>query len=101
MPESAAQTFGVSAMPKGYEFHYVIGLRDLWLALLAGAAAWFRDWRSLALWFGFGALVCFADAAIVTSVGGPGLAIAFHVVCGVLCVLLTLLYRWKAVGAHP
>lgn len=95
-PDGAAQTFGVAAPAKGYEFHYVIGLRDLWLALLAGAAALMRDWRSLALWFGFGALVCFADATIAAGSSGSTFSVTFHTLCGIACVVLAYLYARRA-----
>jgi Domain of unknown function (DUF4267) len=85
-PEGAARTFGVTARPAGYEFHYIIGLRNVWLGLLAVALAALREWRVLALWFGLGAFVCFADAAIAASATGRLPQIAFHVGCGFACV---------------
>ena len=85
-PEGAARTFGVTARPAGYEFHYIIGLRNVWLGLLAVALAALREWRALALWFGLGAFVCFADAAIAASSTGRLPQIAFHVGCGLACV---------------
>jgi hypothetical protein len=32
VPEQAARTFGVPGRPAGYELHYIIGLRNLWLS---------------------------------------------------------------------
>ncbi len=61
-PEGAARTFGVPDRPAGYELYYIIGLRNVWLGLLAVAFAALREWRALALWFALGAIVCFADA---------------------------------------
>ena len=61
-PEGAARTFGVPGRPAGYELYYIIGLRNVWLGLLAVAFAALREWRALALWFAIGAIVCFADA---------------------------------------
>jgi Domain of unknown function (DUF4267) len=91
VPSSAARTFGVVDPPKGYELHYVIGLRNVWLGLLAIGLVLMRQWHALALWFGMGALVCFGDAAIaMTSSGKPG-PVAFHIGCGVICVALALL----------
>lgn len=85
-PDGAARTFGVTASPAGYEFHYIIGLRNVWLGLLAVAFAGLREWRALTLWFGLGAFVCFADAAIAASSTGRLPQIAFHVGCGLACV---------------
>jgi len=85
-PEGAARTFGVPGRPAGYEFHYIIGLRNIWLGLLAVAFAALREWRALALWFALGAIVCFADATIAASSTGRLAQIAFHVGCGFACV---------------
>lgn len=87
-PEGAARTFGVPDRPAGYELHYIIGLRNVWLGLLAVAFATLREWRALALWFAAGAIVCFADASIAASSTGRLPQIAFHVVCGVACMAL-------------
>lgn len=81
-PESAALTFGVPARPAGYELYYVIGLRNVWLGLLAVAFALLREWRALALWFAMGAIVCFADAFIAASSTGRLPQVAFHAGCG-------------------
>ena len=86
VPEGAARTFGVPGRPAGYEFHYIIGLRNVWLGLLAVAFALLREWRALALWFAIGAIVCFADAAIAAGSTGRLPQIAFHVGCGFACV---------------
>ena len=96
-PEGAARTFGVLARPAGYEFHYIIGLRNVWLGLLAGAFALLRDWRALTLWFGLGAIVCFADAAIAATSTGRVPQVAFHMGCGIACILLAALAgrRWR------
>jgi hypothetical protein len=77
-PEGAARTFGVPGRPAGYELYYVIGLRNVWLELLAVAFALLREWRALALWFAMGAVVCFADAAIAASSTGRLPQVAFH-----------------------
>ena len=86
VPESAARTFGVPGRPVGYELHYTIGLRNLWLGLLAVGFALLRQWRALALWFAIGTIVCFADAAIAASSTGRLPQIAFHIGCGIACV---------------
>lgn len=88
MPESAAKTFGLTPAMTGTQLHAIIGLRDIWLGALAVAFALLRQWRALALWFLFGVLVCWADAAIVATSGGPGLAIAFHTGSGIFCLAL-------------
>jgi hypothetical protein len=77
-PEGAARTFGVPGRPAGYELYYVIGLRNVWLGLLAVAFALLREWRALALWFAMGAVVCFVDAAIAASSTGRLPQVAFH-----------------------
>jgi len=91
MPEQAARTFGVPGRPAGYELHYIVGLRNLWLGLLAVGLAILRQWMALALWFGMGALVCFADTGIAASSVGRWPHIAFHVGCGIACVGLALM----------
>ena len=85
-PESAARTFGVPGRPAGYELHYIIGLRNLWLGLLAVALAALREWRALALWFALGAIVCFADGSIAASSTGRLPQVAFHFGCGLACI---------------
>lgn len=90
VPGSAVRTFGLTAGVKGAELHYIIGLRDIWLALLAIAFAALREWRALALWLLVGAGVCFADGLIVLGAGGHKLAIAFHTGSGIFCLLLGL-----------
>lgn len=88
MPEQAARTFGVSARPAGYELHNIIALRNVWLGLLAVGFALLRQWTALALWFSLGAFVCFADAAIAAGSTGRWPNVAFHVTCGLACILL-------------
>jgi hypothetical protein len=78
MPESAARTFGVPGRPDGHELYYIIGLRNVWLGLLAVAFAALREWRALALWFALGAIVCFADGSIAASSTGRLPQVAFH-----------------------
>jgi hypothetical protein len=90
VPEQAARTFGVPGRPAGYEFHYIIGLRNIWLGLLAVAFSILREWRALALWFALGTAVCFADAAIAASSTGRLPQVAFHVGCGFACVVLAI-----------
>jgi len=90
MPEQAARTFGVPGRPAGYELHYIIGLRNVWLGLLAVAFAALREWRALALWFALGTIVCWADAAIAATSTGRLPQIAFHIGCGVACAGLAL-----------
>jgi hypothetical protein len=85
-PEGAARTFGVPGRPAGYELYYIIGLRNVWLGLLAVAFALLREWRALALWFVMGAIVCFADASIAASSTGRLPKVAFHVGCGLACI---------------
>jgi Domain of unknown function (DUF4267) len=88
LPEQAARTFGLPARPAGHELHTIIGLRNVWLGLLAIGFAALRQWRALALWFALGALVCFADATIVAGTRGPLSSFAFHVGSGLFCLAL-------------
>lgn len=89
VPKSAAYTFGVADRLVGYELHYMVGLRNVWLGLLAMGFAALRQWRALALWFGLGTGVCFADAAIAATSSGRLPQVAFHIVCGIACLALT------------
>jgi hypothetical protein len=95
MPEQAVRTFGVAVPPAGYELHYIIGLRNVWLGLLAVGFAWLRQWTALGLWFGAGSVVCFADAAIAAGSTGKLPQVAFHVVCGMVCIALAAM-AWRA-----
>jgi hypothetical protein len=99
-PEGAARTFGVPARPQGFELYYIIGLRNVWLGLLAVAFALLREWRALALWFALGAVVCFADASIAGSSTGRVPQVAFHAGCGLACIALAAgCWRlWKRTG---
>jgi hypothetical protein len=98
VPESAARTFGVPGRPAGYELHHIIGLRNVWLGLLAVAFSVMREWRALALWFALGTIVCFADAAIAAGSTGRVPQIAFHVGCGCACVVLAIVC-WRAAAS--
>jgi len=88
VPEQAARTFGVPGRPAGYELYYIIALRNVWLGLLAVGLALLRQWTALALWFGLGAFVCFADAAIAAGSTGRWPQIAFHIGSGIACIVL-------------
>jgi Domain of unknown function (DUF4267) len=97
-PGSAAETFGLLARPNGFQLHTMVGLRDVWLGLLAIVFAWLGEWRALALWFALGALVCFGDAGIVVAARNKPLPLTlpalFHLVSGVFCgVLAALCWR--------
>lgn len=92
-PESAARSFGL-AEPIARELHRAVGLRDLWLALLALALVSLREWRALALWFGIGSLVCFADAGIVAVSSSQPWAIAFHTGAGLIFAALAWVW-WR------
>jgi hypothetical protein len=88
VPESAARTFGVPARPVGHELYYIIGLRNLWLGLLAVGLALLHQWRALLLWFAMATIVCFADAVIAATSTGRVPQVAFHVACGIVCAAL-------------
>lgn len=86
VPRSAANTFGLAREVAGYELHAIIGLRDIWLGLLAIVLAVSREWRALGWWFALGAAVCFADAWIVSGSSGKIANVMFHVGSGVFCL---------------
>ena len=91
VPQSAARTFGVPGRPVGYELHYIIGLRNVWLGLLAVAFALMQEWRALALWFAAAVAVCFADGTIAAVSTGGVRQVAFHFGCGIASALLAIL----------
>jgi len=91
VPQSAARTFGVPGHPAGFELHYIIGLRNLWLAVMAAAFALLREWRALTLWFAGAVVVCFADALIAYTSTGRIPQVAFHLGCGIASSVLAVL----------
>lgn len=99
VPRSAANTFGLAKEIEGFELHYLVGLRDIWLGALAMVLALLREWRALAVWFGLGALVCFADAAIAGASSGKIAAVAFHAGSGVVCGWLAVAL-WTRFGGR-
>jgi hypothetical protein len=91
VPHAAARTFGVPGRPTGFELHYIVGLRNVWLGLLGVAFALMREWRSLALWFAGATVVCFSDALIAShSVGGLP-QVTFHTTSGFVSAILAIL----------
>jgi hypothetical protein len=100
VPGSAARTFGVPGRPAGFELHYIVGLRNVWLGLLAVAFAAWREWRALALWFTAAVAVCFADGLIAATSTGAIPQVAFHFGCGVASAILAL-QCWRAVRRSP
>jgi Domain of unknown function (DUF4267) len=98
-PQSAARTFGVPGHPSGLELHYIIGLRNVWLGLLAAALALLREWRALALWVTGAVAVCLADALIVATSTGRIAQMAFHLGCGIASAALAV-WCWRAARAR-
>ena len=94
-PYAAARTFGLSESP-GRELHTLIGLRNVWVGLLAIGFAAMRQWPALALWFGIGSVVCFADAAVVAASSGKPVQTAFHIGSGVVFLAVALVTWRKA-----
>lgn len=94
-PKAAQHTFGLAKGLLDTELHRIVGLRDLWLGLLAVAFAALGEWRALALWFGLGVAVCLGDAAIVAVTTAKWWAVAFHLGSAVFCGLLGLA-SWRA-----
>lgn len=88
VPERAGQFFGLGRPGGPYDLHYVIALRDLWLALLLIGLAVLEEWRALALSLALGALVCFGDGLIVASSSGRAGPLMFHTASGVFCAVL-------------
>ncbi len=90
VPRAAARFFGLDTPASPAHLHYVVAVRDLWLAALVIALALLREWRALALWLGFGAMVCFADALIVMDATAWTRSIVFHVASGMFCLGLAI-----------
>jgi len=99
LPELSAVTFGVPRRPAGHELYYIVGLRNVWLGLLAVALATLRQWRALALWFAIGTIVCFADAAIVATSTGKLPQVAFHIGGGIAFAVLAVTL-WRVAARH-
>ncbi len=87
-PKAAQRTFGLLKELQGSELHVIIGLRDIWLALLAIAFAAAREWRALGLWLLLGAGVCLADGVLVAVTSAKPWALAFHWISGLVCLWL-------------
>jgi hypothetical protein len=100
-PETAARTFGVGARPEGSALSAIIGLRDVWLGVLALAFVGLREWRGLALWLGLGVLVCLADAALVAATTARPGPLAFHLASGLYCAVLAHLCARAGRRAAP
>jgi hypothetical protein len=100
VPEQAARTFGVPGRPAGYELHHIIGLRNVWLGLLAVALAALREWRGLALWFAGAVAVCLADGLIAATSTGAVPQVALHFGYGIASAVLALLC-WHAARKRP
>lgn len=93
VPRTAANNFGLAKQITGYEFHYMVGLRDMWLGGLAIVLGVMREWRALMVWFALGAIVCMSDAGIVALSSGKAVAVGFHVLSGVFCGGMALAIR--------
>ena len=75
--------------------HYIIGLRNVWLGLLAVAFGILGEWRALALWFTAAVVVCFADGLIAATSTGAVPQVAFHIGCGIASAVLAG-FCWRA-----
>ena len=91
VPQQASRLFGLAptSAPGSFDLHYVIGLRDIWLAAILAVLTVLQDWRGLAIWLGFGMLVCVGDAAIAVHSSGKPLPVAFHLASGIFCAALS------------
>jgi hypothetical protein len=83
-PDLAARQFGVATVSTDAALHRAIGLRDIWLGLVAIGLALWRWWPGLALWFAAGTVVCLGDAVLVLASSGSAWAVAFHLAAGAL-----------------
>jgi hypothetical protein len=90
VPHQAARFFGIAPGAGSADLHYVIGVRDIWLAAIAIVLSALSDWRGLAIWLGFGVFVCAADAAIAAHSSGKAMAVAFHLASGLFCGALAV-----------
>jgi hypothetical protein len=88
VPQSAARFFGIGEPPAPFDFHYVVALRDIWLALLLISLAVLREWRAVALWLFLGAFVCAGDGWIAAGSSGRLASVLFHLVSGAFCAVL-------------
>ena len=73
-PYQATMTFGLDPDNPGIGYEQMISLRDIWLGLLAIAFAALKEWRALAHWFAFGALL---------SIAASSSAVTSHLACSV------------------
>ncbi|MFM9850495.1 MAG: DUF4267 domain-containing protein [Hyphomicrobiaceae bacterium] len=90
-PHQASRFFGIAAGATGTaDLHYVIGVRDIWLAAIVVVLSALSDWRGLAIWLGLGVFVCAADAAIAAHSSGKAMAVAFHLASGLFCGALAV-----------
>ena len=92
VPHEAGLFFGIATddATSAAALSYVIGLRDIWLALLVIVLSAVQDWRGLTLWLGFCAPVCLGDAAIAAYSSGQPWSVGFHLVSGIFCSVLAL-----------
>jgi hypothetical protein len=92
VPHQAARFFGITPAEAAAAgaLHYVIGLRDIWLAVIVMVLSAVGDWRGLALWLGLGVCVCLGDAAIAAVSSGRAMSVGFHLASGLYCGALGL-----------
>lgn len=92
VPHQASRFFGIAtaAAPGSTDLHYVIGVRDIWLAAIVIVLSALEDWRGLTIWMGLGVLVCAGDAAIAAQSSAKALPVAFHLASGLFCGALAV-----------
>ena len=95
VPHQATRFFGIAPKEGSAGLHYVIGVRDIWLAAIIIVMSALSDWRGLAIWLGLGVFVCVADAAIAAHSSGKAMAVAFHLASAIFCGALGLAC-WRA-----
>ena len=103
VPHQASRFFGIAtaAPPGSADLHYVIGVRDIWLAAIVIILSALEDWCSLAIWMGLGVLVCAGDAVIAAQSSAKVLPVAFHLGSGFFCgALAAACWRQHRVDAE-
>lgn len=100
VPHHAARFFGLGDPPGPFDLHYVVALRDLWIAGLLIGLALLREWRAIGLTLFLGAGVCLGDAWIAASSSGRASAVAFHSASAIYCAGIGLL-AWRQATRAP
>lgn len=82
VPQAAFDFFGLADPPRLRDLSTIIGLRDIWLALLVLGLGRWREWRALALTLGLGVLVCLCDTVVAVVSDGWSPSLLLHLGAG-------------------